>query len=314
MGPLSHAEARSRGYGLLGQLILRGLRPEDVATLKQTPLAAHLPAPLDLDALAAQHHRLLSLEIHPYASLFLSPEPGALVDPILDACRSAGFHVDAASARPDHLGIALMMLSFLCGATADALADGEDAIAERTEALAQSFLSAWLVPWLAPLRAAVHTHTAPADLWRAVLDTASALAEDHWAGAGTLELPEPPPLLDEARTDLRTIATFLLAPAHAGVYLSRADLGGLARGVRVPRGLGGREQELTNLLRAAAEYGEVPALMARIDALLAERADLTHGPHAEGWRARIAQTRTLVRQIAAQAAEQTAAAASPPAP
>ena len=63
------------------------------------------------------------MDIHPYASIFLTPDPAGCIDGIQDACRSAGFHVDTASARPDHLGIGLMLLSFLTGATADALTD-----------------------------------------------------------------------------------------------------------------------------------------------------------------------------------------------
>ncbi|MFT5685474.1 MAG: TorA maturation chaperone TorD [Myxococcota bacterium] len=289
------AEARSRGYGLLGQLLLRGLTADTLPRLRLTPLSSLVPKDADLDQLAAAHHRLLSMEIHPYASLFLTPDPAGCIDPIRDAARSAGFHIDAASARPDHLGIGLLLLSFLSGATADALTDGKADIARQTEVLAQSFLATWLIPWLPPLCAAVSAHDD--GLWAAVVSTAAELAGDHWSGAGSLILPEPPSLLTESRTDLRAIATFLLTPCHCGVYLSRADIGGLSRSVSVPRGFGSRQQELTNLLRTSAEYGELGALMTRLDALMVKRSAQMTGAFAAVWQARIASAQTMVAVI-----------------
>ncbi len=289
------AEARSRGYGLLGHLLLRGLTPDSLPRLRQTPLSAMVPEDADLDRLAAAHYRLLSMEIHPYASLFLTTDPAGCIDPIRDAARSAGFHIDAASARPDHLGIGLLLLSFLTGATADALADDKSDVAAQTEALAQSFLSTWLTPWLAPLQVAVAAHDG--GLWAAVVDTAVGLAADHWDGSGALVLPESAPLLDEARTDLRAIATFLLTPCRCGVYLSRADIGQLSRGVAVPRGFGSRQQELTNLLRTSSEYGELGALMHRLDGLMAKRSAEMSGAHAGVWQARIEAARGVVQTI-----------------
>ncbi len=300
MGPVMLAEARSRGYGLLGQALLGGLTPQTTRRLRQTPLGALLPEDADLDELAAAHHRLLSAEVHPYASLFLSPDPAGCIDPIRDAARSAGFHIDASSVRPDHLGIALLVLSFLCGATADAGADQRADIAQQTEALAQSFLSTWLMPWLPPLLAAVEAHDD--GLWAAVVRTAAELAESHVSEPGTLTLPEPPALLEEASTDLRAIAGWLLTPCHCGAFLSRADIGGLSRGVSVPRGFGGRQQELTQLLRAAAEYGELDAVLGRLDALLSARAERTVGPLAEPWVARIGESRSLIAELRRTAA------------
>ena len=297
------AEARSRGYGLLGNLLLRGLTTESLPRLRQTPLSVLVPEGADLDRIAAAHHRLLSMEIHPYASLFLTEDPAGCIDPIRDAARAAGFHIDTASARPDHLGIGLLLLSFLSGATADALADDKTDITEQTEALAQSFLSSWLIPWLAPLRAAVSAHDD--GLWAAVVDTAAGLAEDHWDGNGTLTLPESAPLLEESRTDLRAIATFLLTPCRCGMYLSRADIGGLSRGVSVPRGFGSRQQELTNLLRTSAEYGELGALMHRLDGLMASRSAEMTSAFATIWQERITAAREVVRTIQEAVREQS---------
>ena len=305
MGPLKLAEARSRGYGLLGQVILRGLTPTLLIRIQQTPLASLLSAEPDLDALAAEHHQLLSMDIHPYASLFLTPDPGGCIAPIRDACRSAGFHIDTASARPDHLGIALMLLSFLCGARADALADDRPQIAAQTEALAQSYLASHLTPWIAPLNVAVSAHDQ--GFWAAIIGTACDLAMDHWDGSGTLTLPEAPALLSESKTGLRAIATYLLSPCHSGLYLSRADIGRLSRGVSVPRGFGSREMELTNLLRTAAEYGEIGTLMEQLDTLLAARSAATSGPHEQVWRSRIVQTQGMVREIRSEAVERPVA-------
>ena len=296
MGPLSLAEARSRAYGLLGRLLLEGLTDKTLPRLRQTPLGARLPEGVDLDEVAAAHHQLLSMDIPPYASSFLTTDPAGCIDEIRDACQAAGFHVDTASARPDHLGIGLLMLSFLCGAQADALGDEQADIAAQTAGLAQAFLTRWLLPWLPPLRAAVAAHD-PDGLWGAVVEMAAELAGDHTEAPGEFALPPAPALLSESRTDLKAIASFLLTPCHSGVYLSRADIGRLSRGVSVPRGFGSRQMEMTNLLRTAAEYDELASLMARLDALIAQRGAAMRGAHAGVWQARVSESRVVVQTI-----------------
>ncbi len=303
--PAALAEARSRGYALLGGLLMDGLSPARLAALRATALAEHLPDPLDLDSLAADHHRLLSMEVFPYAGVYLDPEAssgGPAAAGILDACRSAGFQPDTATVLPDHLGLCLMLLSFLAGAEADALEDDLPQAAARAASLAMRFLDAWLLPWLAPVLGAL-----PEGLWPEVVRTAAALATDHrGAGSTTRPLPEAPQILADPKTDLRRIARFLTTPCHSGVLLTRRDIAALGRDAGVPRGFGARQLELTNLLHSAAEYDALSGLLTRLDALIEARiasygAAALPEVHRQLWIDRAAQTRHMLAEMKASA-------------
>jgi hypothetical protein len=98
------------------------------------------------------------------------------------------------------------------------------------------------------------------------------LALDHRAALGEPVAANRPPLpppdldLDDARTSLKDIARFLTVPARCGLYLSRDDLTRLGRADDLPRGFGGRMQMLVNLLRSAAEFDRMEALLDRLSA------------------------------------------------
>jgi len=311
------AEARSRGYGLLARLLVEGPTPELLARLEGTPLAEALPdspdspdSP-DTDALAAAHHALFQLEVFPYAGLFL--EDGGLLGGDIAAafqadCDAVGFGARPDVASADHLGAVAGLLAFLAGAEADALADGEAAAAKTARDHLRAALDRWLLSWILPLGAAVGAVGDP--LWSAVIEMLASLAIDHRVALGgaaeSRALPPPPEeLLARKETGLKRIAEVLLTPAYSGVYLSRQDIAALARGRDTPRGFGGRLQMLTNLLRNASEYNDLPGLLATLDEVLAARALPPAGlpeAHAAPWQGRVAWTRALVAQISEAAA------------
>ena len=301
------AEARSRGYGLLARLLVEGPTPALLARAAETPLAEAMG---DADGLAASHYALFQLEVFPYVGLFLD-DSGLLGGETAAAfeghCRDAGFGASPDVASADHLGAVAGLLAFLTGAEADALADGQAEAVASARRRALDTLDRWLLSWLLPFHAAAADAGEP--FWVGVLDMLAALAVSHRAALGgaitAVELPVPPAdLLERRQTGLKAIAGYLLTPAHSGVWLSRQDIAALARGRDTPRGFGGRLQMLTNLLRNAAEYDDLPGLVGALDLLLTARVGNPHAlpeAHVAPWADRVAATRALLATVAAAA-------------
>lgn len=311
MTPAQQAEARSRAYALFAGLWTEGMTPSRLAVLARTPLASQLPQPIDLDRIAAAHHSAWTLEVTPYAGVFLDTDTdiGGAAQRLLGDCHAAGFFPKTTSTRADHLGIALAALSFLCGAEADALQDGKAETASRLQQLQQTFLSRHVLSWMPPFFAAGQQVTQ--GVWLAVLSQTVTVLEDHGAGHehGRTSLPTSPvDLLDDPKTSLWRIAGVLASPAHSGVYLTRTELQHIGQRTGVPRGFGARQQVLANLLRNAAEYGSLPSLMEALDALWALRCAAYQKlqptqPHAADWLHQARATRTLFTRLNDAAAQ-----------
>ncbi|MDT8307445.1 MAG: hypothetical protein RRC07_16050, partial [Anaerolineae bacterium] len=112
------------------------------------------------------------------------------------------------------------------------------------------------------------------------------------------------------KTGLKEIAGYLLAPVHSGLYLSRDDISALARAVELPRGFGGRQQMLMNLLRAAAQYETMAALAGELQRVAGEwqaayrtLAETALAPYAAAWEERVALTGRLLAEIGRRARE-----------
>lgn len=268
------ALARSRAYDLFGRLVHEGLTPDVLPAVRSIPeLADALPDPFDADDAAADHYALFGLNVYSYASFFLDAS-GRLGGPVTDLVRHqlqrAGLAPESDAEGADHLGHELAYLALLAGAEADAHADGVDAEAQRMQHRQRQFLDRHLLWWLPPFVHAVRQHEHPfyialADLtWALVVDHRAALGGDT---VGTLTPgPDDPPadLLDDAATGLKDIARFLMTPAWSGLVLSRDAITRLGRSAQLPRGFGDRTQMLTNLLRSAAEYDGLDAVLARL--------------------------------------------------
>lgn len=310
------AIARTHAYALLARLMVRGMDESLLEQVRAVPaLASVLPEEVDLDELAAAHHRRFRFEAFPHAGVYLDPEGlagGEAADRSRTTYRSAGFHPKLDDLAADHLGVQLSFLSFLCGAEADALEDGELEAAGRIAELQRRFLDEHLLRWLPALVATIDG--TERDLWRQVVVMASELAADHrasYAGAANeaapWRLPEAPRLLDDPETDLRTIVEFLLAPAHAGLFLGRNDLAVLGRKHELPRGFGSRRIILTNLFKSAVEFEQVPELMASLTMAIQDRAASLNrqlddapalAPSIEPWIRRLGDTARIAHRIA----------------
>jgi hypothetical protein len=106
---------------------------------------------------------------------------------------------------------------------------------------------------------------------------------------------------------LREIAERLTIPARSGLPLTKQQLGELGARLSLPVGLAERSQMLMNLFRAAAELEKLPALLGALRDEVERwesqyRQWSTEYPASEaiwdGWRERLAETRTLLVEMA----------------
>jgi TorA maturation chaperone TorD len=309
----ARALARSRLYGLLARLLVRGVDRRSLAQLEQLGWApTHDDPEAQFEQLAAEHHATFMLGVFPYAGVFLDPSAsaGACSDRVRSHYAKAGFQPKLDELAADHLGIELAFLAFVTGAQADALEDDRPMIAAALDPLLADFLDDCVLSYLPALVCAVED-----GFWATILSETLALLAEH---RSTLPGPIIPTrsldslgtgdLLADPRTGLRQIAEHLLTPAASGVFASRADIAAWGRQHQLPRGFGSRVLMLDNLLRSAVEYGQLASLIAALDDDLAQRdhalARLASACELElavaPWRAALVRTRTLLARLADQ--------------
>jgi TorA maturation chaperone TorD len=302
------ALARSRLYGLLARLLVRGVDRSQLGQLAQlgwAPTHDGNEAAL-LDRLAAEHHQTFGLGVFPYAGVFLDPtaSAGAHADRARSYFDKAGFRPKLDELTADHLGIALAFLAFVTGAQADALEDDRPTIAAALDPLLAEFLDACVLSYLPALVCAVEP-----GFWATILHETLALIAEHRAALPgpitPVHMPEAGDLLADPSTGLRQIAEHLLTPAASGMFATRTDIAAWGRQQQLPRGFGSRLLMLDNLLRSAVEYGQLGSLIAALDDHLAQRdhalAQLADAcalePAVAPWRATLARTRTLLARL-----------------
>lgn len=299
MDPIELATARSRMYALLGRLLVDGPRPEVLPLLAQLPALADLAAS-DPESLGADHHDVLGHQVPPFEGVFRG-EDGALGGPASTAVRgrylTLGFQALPDHTEPDHVGVELGALAFLCGAEADALRDGQRAAAVHIAGLQQAFLTDHLMAWLPALVVAVRRQGVT---WGTrLVELALELATSHAEAGPANTAPAAPTLLDDARTGLKQVSRWLLVPSHVGSWMSPRDIDRIAGAVDLPRGFGSREKMLESLFFAAIDHDRLSQLT---DVLLGElgrwRGDLAT-LHADDWVARTEHGQSVVRRIGA---------------
>jgi TorA maturation chaperone TorD len=307
------ALARSRAYGLLSQLYLTGVTLDNLAHVRAVPeLAGKLVLPLEADEAAADHHHLFGFNVHPYQSYFLDPAGllgGPVTESVSQSYERSGFQPETSAESADHIGFELGFLAYLCATEAEVLeVDAVQQIQERQFA----FLHEHLLRWIGPLTLAIGQQDQP--FYSAVSDVTLDLLQEQAAGLESqfgrpanseIEATNIPDLLADEKTGLKQIADFLLTPVYSGLYLSRDDIGRLARRQAVPRGFGDRRVLLLNLLRTAANYdalGEIindlGGVAGRWEEAYAEMADRPGiGAYGASWRSRATGTVELLAQM-----------------
>lgn len=325
------AQAYSRLYEICSQLYLKGIHADLLPLVQAVPdLARSLPAPLEMDQCAAAHQALFGFHLLPYESLLLDATGllgGAVSEAVATTYQELGYVTSQTSGAPDHLGEELGLLAFLCGAEADAWTDGKASIARRLQQAQMHFLQHHLLRWLAPVTVAIRHHED--DFFREVAELTqtlvgeqySALHEQGFGTEVTFVLPSAPPLLANEQTTIKDIAEYLTTPPYSGLCLTRYLINQLGRQYRLPRGFGSRSQMLTNLLRSAAQYDALPALLAELSAQLEAWAgdyEMIYAtlpaltPFVVPWQTRIRETVALLQQLQSQASALLSADNEPP--
>ncbi|MDJ0757650.1 MAG: molecular chaperone TorD family protein [Ardenticatenaceae bacterium] len=307
MTPHSLALSRASGYQFLRMMIVQGITAETWPVVAQTGF--WVGDPPDLDEAAAAHYNLFGMNLFPHAAVFLE-EGGMVGGDAADAAVRLLERLGVPRTEPggDHLAVFLGGLAFLCGAEADAREDGLEKVAHQMRHHQRILLNQGVAPWIWPFLAALSLQRDA--FYRQIGRLTFDLIADH-LGDG-IDLPERMPLslaaelLNDQATGLREIAGFLLTPSHSGWFLTREMIEGLARTIELPRGFGSREQTLINLLRAAAQYDLVPAVLDHLVEHLQKWADCYAGwirempilaPVIEIWERRLAQTHFLLRTM-----------------
>jgi putative dimethyl sulfoxide reductase chaperone len=305
------ARARARAYALLADLAARGVTEATREAAALSPaIAAALDRYDDPDGPAVDHQFVFGDNVYPIEGAFLDPDGqvgGAPADRLGGLYASCGFHPDPRSEPPEHLANELRALAFLSAAEADALRDGEAAIAAVIAGHQRALLAQHLVRWVPALAIAVRR--AGRSFPAALIDQIEDLLLLHGAAtperdqARAWELAELPDLLGDPEVSLRRIAVVLATPARAGVFLSRADLAGIGRRLRLPRGFGSRVDLLENLLAAAGRFDAVEPLLAALAAVVSDTRDtLAQARYEDGavshltapWRTRCDETLALL--------------------
>lgn len=305
-------QAQGRRYHLLSRLYLDGLTPAlfpDVATVPE--LAGSLPEPYDEEAAAVDYQHLFGFNVFPYASVYLSPDGllgGAVADQVRRFFQRAGCSLDLTRESPDHVGQELAFLAFLVRAEAELLEGAEAAEVARLRRLQRRFLDEHLLGWLPVFVGALGRQGHP--FYARLADVTRRTVLAHRARLGGADpaafaLPLAPEPLQDPATGLSDLAAFLVTPAWSGLFLSRDDIRGLGRDGALPHGFGERARMLSQVLRAAATYDGLPALLNRLLALLEDwRAfyedlggDPAMGPVTRIWQARLDATERLCTHL-----------------
>lgn len=264
------AEARHRTYSLVGRLVLDGLVPEVRAVVGALPELDGAVDGEDPEGWAVAHQRTWGFEVAPYESVFRSEEGllgGAVGGRVAAAHERSGIRVGRSDTEPDHLGLELAHLAFLCAAERDALVDGLPDAADRLVALQRGFLEQHLLTWLPAVLGAVVASGGAFD--RALSGLIAELVADHAvelgiSGDSTGSGPAPTGLdavLDDPKTGVKRLTELLVRPSVAGWWLSTGRIGALATEAGVPGGFGSRAKKLESVVFAAVDHGALPALV-----------------------------------------------------
>lgn len=267
-------------------------------------LAEIWPGSGDADADAATHQEIFGFGLLPYAGVFLDDvqHEGRCPDEVAHRYRDAGFDPESDDLRPDHLATELRFLAHLLEA------------GPRGAAEAAGFLDGHLLAWLPPFAFAAERSPVYGPVVRFLLDW---VLEQRRrialrlgiAATAARALPMDPTdsrsIIEDDRTGVREIASFLTTPVHCGFYVGRSDIALLSHDARAPGGFGGRRLMMENLLRSAAHYDGLDTVFDRLDALAEDNAsrwadlldDPGVGPWAVAWRERIATTRGVLREM-----------------
>jgi len=290
--PAEASRARSRLLALLATLTLDGLTPDTRDVACQIPaLSPHLP-PGGPDDWAAEHYRFFGREILPWASAFLTPDVhlgGPVSQAVAQRYARSGFQPQEGH-EPDHIGIQLMHMAWLC----------EGGEPETAEAFAADHLRSWMLP----LSCAGHDAGGFfAEVLQLALELISSF-EERPAASPDIDIPD---VLDDDRSGLKQISRWLATPAWAGVLWTHRTLDEVSRACGVAHGFGTRRDVLESTLFAASDAKKLPELTERMQRVLSRWDRRMTGRDGAPWAARIRGTERLLQRLASAAQRESTA-------
>ncbi len=307
----SDAHLRVGAYCLLADLVEWGPTERLHEGASASPILGPALAQAESDELAATHTAAVTMQVFPFAGVFLhrSAQAGSVAGELVETYSKFGFQPSASGPEVDHLATLLRALAHLSAAEA-----GDSGIqVQRAKDAARGLLDDHLLRWLPAWSSAMGRLEAmwPRALGTQVLELVLHHRESLGECTSTHWSLDPLPDLDATETDLRAIARALATPSVAGIHLSRHDISLLARGARAPTGFGHRALLLENALQSAARYGTLDTLaghaQALFDSWVAELESIRESAspgvrHAtEPWLRRAGEMRRVLARIGAAA-------------
>ncbi len=241
---------RPERYEFLARLFLYEPDETSLAAWQQEPRLA--PAfPTTSRDLSVEFTRLFSLNVFPYASVFMdsdvfmNTETTARVEA---AYQQANFEPDPSlpMGAPDHFALELTFVSYL--------------LKRGRATQAEEFLWSEVLPWAGIFLHAVEKNARESLYRLAAQETLGWLGRESARGEMQYTREVVPPALTNDEDDLEGVVSKLLIPAHAGIFLSKEEISLMARKIEVPLGFGDRTLMLKSLFRAAGEYGRIGGL------------------------------------------------------
>lgn len=264
---------RAHGYRLLAEIFLEGISEDTLPFLEESLSDGSFPEgtfdPIDRDDAAAEHFRVFTHVILPYASVFLEPVGtlgGEQTTRMERAHLELGLDPMRRSEPADHLGRVLKLLEVT---TREGRAD-----------LCRRIVDASLLRWLPPLCAALSRRNER--LWSGSALLALEAVLDHrgeWSDAvedGSEPAELEPVQFEPREFEPRAFARRMSLPHACGIYLSGPEIRSIGRAGELPGGFGTRAVVLENLLGSAVTYDAVPLVAQEIRArIVADRALFT---------------------------------------
>lgn len=263
--------ASSMALMALGETLLRGHQPTHDLWVKDVPILeqATKNATITSEAWAAEHHRVMIREVHPFANVFLSRDAklgGATTANIREDLHQMGLSLRTEHEECDHIGHLVIAMGHLVGAELDATEDQKPEVTRGLRQLQARVIDRHITPWLSTFSFAIaqqqsEFYTALVELTKELLITVRNRLDLSYAPATDFALPTRTTSLEEPDTDVRAIATLLTTPSLSGWYLSRGWLSMAAGRLDLPCGFGSRRLMMTNLMHTAIDHQRLADLM-----------------------------------------------------
>jgi hypothetical protein len=302
---------RWESYDLYARLIGRPPTSEALESAAELPPLSETISslPPDADEREALHHQIFGFEVLPLAGAFLDPRGlvgGSQTDVCIGFYQENGLLFDPRGDSVEHLSRQLQVLSML----------SREGVKEKQKERQRRFLDSILLPWLPAVVLAIEDFGHPfytavsREVWRTVAQHRS-----EFPVRKTENAKEGSSLLDNPKTGLAQISSFLSAPQRSGFWFSRAGISRVSRSTQLPRGFAERRKMVQNLLHTAAGQGAVPAVTEQIAKetgrwrknYAALRSEAPHlGDSVAPWQKRLAAAEELLGRVgtAAQETEQ----------